>query len=131
MSYFLFLDDYRNPKDVNWVHIPDAGWNIVRNFEQFTEAIFTLGIPNMVSYDCDLADEHYKAYFNLGTEYVNHYQEFKTKCGIHCLDFLLDVCKRRSLYHPPFIIHSKNHYVHTHMIHKIWQHNQDKHFNSK
>ena len=35
MSYNLFLDDMRYPKDVKWIELPLVEWTIVRNYKEF------------------------------------------------------------------------------------------------
>lgn len=111
MSYNLFLDDYRDPKRISWVQLPDVPWVCARDYDQFVQLVTHMGIPTLVSYDCDLCYEHYQAYFRYGPAYPLHYQEFKTKCGIHCLEFLLKLCKERGIKHPKYIMHSKNNFA--------------------
>ena len=64
---FLFLDDIRNPSDVgNYIRASLAelfskeNWIIVRNYKEFCNYIEKKGVPNVVSFDHDLADEHYR-----------------------------------------------------------------------
>lgn len=68
MSYRLFLDDIRNPKDCvdhmrsrigKWNAVYLEQWEIARNYEEFVNLIKSKGIPNIVSFDHDLAKEHY------------------------------------------------------------------------
>lgn len=112
MSYNLFLDDTRTPKDVTWIDLPKVHWEIAKSFSDFVFLIKTKGIPDLVSYDCDLCQEHYDNYFALRHTYPIHYHEFKTPCGIHCIEYLLRVCsvlKERP--HPPYFIHTMNNYA--------------------
>ena len=62
MSYYLFLDDERIPGNVTWITMPgDRAYQIVRNYDQFVQHITTNGVPDFVTFDHDLADEHYAA----------------------------------------------------------------------
>lgn len=112
MSYHLFLDDQRNLEDVHWIELPQSdAWRTVRSYKEFCHVINTFGMPDFIAYDCDLCDEHYEAYFNLRHAYPLHYKKFKNKCGIDCIDWLLEYCKEFDLKHPPFVAHTKNHYA--------------------
>ena len=99
---FLFLDDYRNPKDVKWVKLPSHKWDIVRNFEEFSDYILKNGIPKFVAYDHDLADEHY------GQNNVIDYKNLKEKTGYDCAKFLVEICASKNIKHPDFVVHSLN-----------------------
>lgn len=52
MSYKLFLDDWRDP--VN----PDE-WVIARSYDEAVEIMTQRGMPNFVSFDHDLSEDHY------------------------------------------------------------------------
>lgn len=107
--YYLFLDDSRKPSNVNWVALPEnVEWVICKTYYEFVETIRARGIPKFITYDCDLCDEHYQAFFNLKHTYPIHYKEFKTKCGIDCAEFLIAFCKKQDISHPPFVVHSQN-----------------------
>jgi len=85
----LYLDDVRTPVQ----DLPEHGpWHIVRNYDQFVAWIQLHGVPEYVSFDHDLADEHMKDWYNnqaRGIPTIN-YQEFKEKTGVDCLMFLVD-----------------------------------------
>lgn len=61
----LFLDDIRWPieafqytkNEIFW----EKEWSIVRNYQQFVDWIIENGLPKLISFDHDLADEHYWA----------------------------------------------------------------------
>lgn len=125
LPYNLFLDDYRNPKDVTWVALPDVEWIIVKSYQEFVNIIDERGIPKLVSYDCDLVDEHYKFFFSLKEDYVLKYRDFEVKCGIECLEYLLSQCDIEGVKHPEAIIHTKNHYAEEYMRGMIKNFNQD------
>ena len=54
MSYKLFLDDVRNPRDVKWAEMPLGPWVIVRNYDDFVKYITSNGLPEFVAFDHDL-----------------------------------------------------------------------------
>jgi hypothetical protein len=61
MSYYLFLDNMRMPGDVSWARLPGAVYKVVRSYDEFVAYINENGIPDFVSFDHDLADQHYVA----------------------------------------------------------------------
>lgn len=112
MSYYLFLDDARKPSDVNWVPLPEnVAWVVARSYEDFVMTLNKMGIPKFIAYDNDLCEAHYHAFFNLREHYVVEYKNFETKCGIHCVEYLLKLCKKQGIKHPDFITHTRNHYA--------------------
>lgn len=61
MSYNLFLDDIRLPEGaaqyMPWstkAKYRTEDWTIVRNYEEFVEAITKNGLPSFISFDRDL-----------------------------------------------------------------------------
>lgn len=61
MTYNLFLDDERNPSDVNWVMLPHkVNWEIVRTYNEFKNMILKKGVPAFVTFDHDLSDYQQK-----------------------------------------------------------------------
>jgi hypothetical protein len=108
MTKNLFLDDIRIPSTVN-TYMPelgngyfDAKWDIVRNYGEFVDYLKVNGLPNMVSFDHDLADVEYdsKSYTETFT-----YQE---KTGFDCAKYLVDYCIDNDLLVPNFVVHSQN-----------------------
>ena len=120
MSYNLFLDDERQPRQVTWVKIPDVAWTVVRNYYEFILTIDKSGRPAFVSFDHDLADEHYhemlkdcqknnngKLLFELSDTIQDHdYGQEKT--GLDCAKFLVDYCIEHSYKFPEYSVHSMN-----------------------
>lgn len=107
MSYSLFLDDFRYPEDAfDYTHQTvyiDEDWVIVRNYDEFVNAIKEKGIPEVISFDHDLADEHY------GMQDHPEYGLMTEKSGYHCAKWLIDYCLDNKLDIPKFIfIHSMN-----------------------
>lgn len=111
----LFLDDWRIPQDCAqymWQRKVDCtifheNWDIVRSFGQFKNWIIENGIPNIVSFDYDLADvEELKEELNI-EEWFN-LNENKVYTGLDCAKFLLNYCNDNKLNFPDYIIHSVN-----------------------
>ena len=112
MNNKLFLDDVRNPIDCI-LYIKDKiyaeEWDIVRNYNEFINYITENGIPDLISFDHDLADEHYSPTMYGGGSLYNHlYSEFKEKTGYDCAKWLCDYCSENGLPLPTYLIHSMN-----------------------
>ena len=112
----LFLDDIRVPrasfdytKDEIYIN---QTWDIVRDFNQFIEHITENGLPELISFDHDLADEHYtpSKYWH-DYEASKKYQEqqnYKEKTGFDCAKWLIDYCMDNDLKLPSYLSHSMN-----------------------
>lgn len=116
---FLFLDDFREVADVSYYITPSLAelyrkenWSIVRNYWEFCNFIETNGVPDVVSLDHDLADEHYRpSMYDPDGHYNNYYTNgtFKEKTGYECAQFLQKWCEDNELSYPEVIIcHSMN-----------------------
>jgi hypothetical protein len=111
MKYSLFLDDSRYPEDCfeythQTVYI-DEDWIIVRSYDEFVAAILEKGIPEVISFDHDLADAHYEHQNEIPG--VLPYDQYSEKTGYHCAKWLIDYCIDNKLDIPKFIfIHSLN-----------------------
>lgn len=117
----LFLDDIRNPKDaiglvpsvLNSLYFSDD-WTIVRNFNEFCNFIETNGLPDFISFDHDLSDEHYNDLFSDENwvkddkDIILKYNEYNEKTGYECAKWLVDWCLENSKPLPKFIVHSQN-----------------------
>jgi len=101
MSYYLFLDDLRNPEDVTWVNLPKVDWVVVRSYAEFRDYIESNGFPRFISFDHDLADEHY---VNTGYMGNSHFE----KTGYDCAKWLVEVCLDSWTELPDFVVHSMN-----------------------
>jgi len=104
----LYLDDERIPYDSfsyckNDIY-KKIDWDIVKNYELFVDYILKNGLPELISFDHDLAKEHYKYAM------ANHipYLEFKIKTGYHCLLWLIFYCKENNFNLPKILIHTMN-----------------------
>jgi len=108
MSYNLFLDDERYPKNVSWISLPLVEWTVVRNYDQFVKIITERGLPNNVSFDHDLADAHYQHYIETRGQGDPNTAVFKEKTGYECARWLKEYCTNNHLPIPPFTVHSMN-----------------------
>lgn len=95
----LFLDDSRDA--------PDFTWDTVRSYKEFVAYITLHGVPDVVSFDHDLADEHYTVWQE--TTYVEehaevHYRQFLEKTGYDCAKWLIERGTLPKEYH----VHSLN-----------------------
>lgn len=131
--YNLFLDDERNPSDVTWKNIPrDRPYDIVRNYQQFVDHVTLYGVPDFVTFDHDLADEHYVHMLKDCQENSTGQMMFEVadpttlfveddegglnltfnygpeKTGYDCAKWLVDYCIDRGIVFPPHEVHSMN-----------------------
>jgi len=128
MSYNLFLDDIRMPKDA-WIYprrdnknviisgksleamsgVPNDNWQIVRSYEQFVSIIEKRGIPDVVSFDHDLSEEYMDYYFSETCQTgIIEYENLKSNSGYHCAQFLCKICLNKNIKFPKYYIHSAN-----------------------
>lgn len=106
--YNLFLDDERQPKDVTWVNLPcNKVWVVVRSYYEFIKQIKEFGLPDFVTLDHDLADEHYYPISILGINDIP-YSSYKEKTGMDCCKWLVNYCIEHSKKLPKWEVHSMN-----------------------
>lgn len=113
MKYYLFLDDERDPKNVTWVNLPLVDWVIVRNYDQFVRCIQKNGLPEIITFDHDLADEHYAEYTaahdpKSPTKGNINYNKFKEKSGFECAKWLAQYCIDNGFEIPQYFVHTMN-----------------------
>lgn len=107
MSYYLFLDDIRQPEEAfsytnNAIYI-NKKWLVVRSYDEFVKFIEENGVPHTVSFDHDLADIHYTQ------EEIIPYDSYKEKTGFDCATWLINYCMDNKLQLPTgVLIHSMN-----------------------
>lgn len=105
----LYLDDIRTPTE----EIPDHEWKIVRNYQEFCNFITNYflehrKLPDLISFDHDLAEEHYGVAEDKMT--VVTYDMLKEKTGMHCAKWLTTVCDKNKvdLRNTKLSVHSMN-----------------------
>lgn len=112
MTYNIFLDDFRHPRDsFNYTGDTDflkLQWTIVRNYHQFVNLIEKNyrehGVfPELIAFDHDLDDAHYE---HLSGKIP--YEEMAEKTGYHCAKWLVDFCIDNNLKLPAYKVHSMN-----------------------
>lgn len=97
----LFLDDMRKP--------PDWTWDVVRNYQQFVRFITLNGVPDIISFDHDLGQEHYEVIDWDGKlhDHLNGqipYDKFTEKTGYDCAKWLVE----GNLLPKSYLVHSLN-----------------------
>jgi len=114
MNYNLFLGDIRIPVDVllyiNNTIYGTIRWEVVRNYSEFVSIIEEKGLPSKISFDHDLADEHY-APREFWDEKYNDWvknQNFLEKTGHDCAKWLTEYCVNNNLELPAYLVHSMN-----------------------
>ena len=113
MSYHLFLDDSRKPADVKWLELPPYCWVEVKTYAEFVKTITEKGIPTTVSFDHDLADEHYAEYtaahdpLLIGERRIR-YEIFQEKTGYDAAKWLAQLCVDKGAPIPLYYIHTLN-----------------------
>lgn len=105
MSYNLFLDDEREPGQVNRIDLPNGPWIIVRSYDAFISMIEMKGLPEFITFDHDLADQHYGHGLN---EDEIPYDSYTEKTGYDCAKWLVEYCMDNKLKFPGFDVHSMN-----------------------
>lgn len=108
MKKALYLDDVRTPTDT----IPGyAPWVVVRNYEEFTDYILQNPIPDLISFDHDLGEEHMNDYFNQIAQrgyQIPNYEDYTEKTGLDCARFLVDHIQQNKLELKGCAVHSHN-----------------------
>ena len=110
----LFLDDIRSPKDAIGL-VPSHmnqfywanDWDLVRSHDEFVDWIVTNGVPDFVSFDHDLADEHYDEFINLRDRSFEGYVPME-KTGYESAKWLVDHCLDKGVGLPEYQVHSAN-----------------------
>lgn len=97
----LYLDDSRTPLE--------KGWDVVRNYDEFVKYIETHSMPDIISFDHDLAPEHYHNDMYKGQKVYNKlYKTFKEKTGLACAEYIGKVLSGSGEKVPMFNVHSQN-----------------------
>lgn len=113
-KYNLFLDDVRQPSSAWMNYFRQVSydlyeWVVVRNYSEFCQTIDTLGIPDFVSYDHDLAESHYDhSMFESIEAYEKQISGSQEKTGLECAQYLLEKLSMKEKEHPRYVVHSQN-----------------------
>ena len=116
----LFLDDIRNPFLNNYepilrnLGVLDYKVVWVLNYDELVQWICEKGLPDFITFDHDLADEHYTP-----PKYWNDYKasmvyqdkkspDYKEKTGLDCAQFVIDYCIEYKKKLPQYYSHSAN-----------------------
>jgi hypothetical protein len=105
----LFLDDNRQPYDVfkntiDPIYENNNEWSIVKNYEEFVNAILESGLPEIISFDHDLSQNHY-----LPENQTNiDYKTIKDRTGFDAALWLVGYCRMNNLELPIVKVHSAN-----------------------
>ena len=122
---FLWLDDIRNPFIPSYIdQYPqlvrfhqlkkldkvEIAW--VRNYLEMQEWIIQNGLPDYISFDHDLADEHYTpprywSDYQASKEYQDQ-QDYKEKTGLDCAKYITEYCMDYNRPLPKYFCHSAN-----------------------
>jgi len=108
MKTALYLDDVRTPTEDLPGYNP---WNVVRNYNEFVSHINKFGIPDFISFDHDLADEHTNDYFNqFARQGYQHpdYESYKEKTGLDCARYVAEYCQNNKVPLKGCCVHSHN-----------------------
>lgn len=104
----LYLDDIRTPTTTIQGYEP---WYVVRNYDEFVEWITKNGIPDLISFDHDLAQEHMDDYFkqklSMGWQQPD-YESYKEKTGLDCAQWLAQYIQANDLQLHAVSVHSHN-----------------------
>src|SRR5210317_630558 len=85
----LYLDDKRVPVKAIPGH---EDWVVVKNFDEFKDYILENGVPDYISFEHDLHEEHVQDYVNYqgqGIMAIN-YGDFTVETGLDCLKWLCE-----------------------------------------
>lgn len=108
MKTALYLDDCRTPTETIPGYYP---WHVVRSYEEFKDFIIMSAMPDLISFDHDLADEHSNDYYSqfarLGYQ-IPDYESYKEKTGMDCANFLVEYCQKMNVSLKQCCVHSHN-----------------------
>lgn len=117
MKYKLFLDDYRVPTDcINYMHNRIGTWNkiyteewvVVKDYPSFCRFIKDNGLPDIISFDHDLAEEHYGLEIFDSQELNDFYLTDHIETGYDCAKWLIEYCQNNNLKMCDYIVYSMN-----------------------
>lgn len=94
----IYVDANRTPTEVPEGYV----WVVLRSYGEFTNYIteyyklFRV-MPELFSFDHDLTQEYLEWFFMHPGERIVEYQDFKTKSGLHCARWLVEVCEKNNI----------------------------------
>ena len=113
MKKLLWLDDYRNPFEMDWLTYSPISqpfetiW--VKSYKEFTDWITLNGLPDAICFDHDLAKEHYDVYHNTDYTLEEYYlTNDREMTGYDAAKWLVEYCLDNDLNLPPFNVQSAN-----------------------
>jgi hypothetical protein len=116
----VWLDDYRDPaKDTDGrykmaskkIEHDEVVW--IKSHDEFVAFIESHGMPHGISFDHDLADEHYQ-YQKVHLDWHSRedvpipYEDYKEKTGMTSAKWLIEHCLDNLLPLPEYFVHSGN-----------------------
>ena len=110
-STIVYIDDIRNPLEQS--HIDISGYdNVVwvKSYVEFCNWLFENGLPDSISFDHDLHENHYAP----KEHWVGTYRLWRKEnpnvfpTGLDCAKTLVDYCKEHDLQLPIWSVHSSN-----------------------
>jgi len=119
-KYNLYLDDVRKPIDSldytkNKAYVTEE-WEIVRSYDAFVAHITKHGLPELVSFDHDLAEPHYhESMYKDGKVYMKYLETISEKTGMDCVKWLVEYCLDNGKKFPNWYLHTMNPVGHENM----------------
>lgn len=103
----LFLDDQRTPEECVGEIYDTGNWDLVGDFDEFQAYIMERGVPDVISFDHDLADDHYDIdWWDVYKEGLLAPTTFRT--GLDCIKWLRSFCLESNSPMPECLVHSMN-----------------------
>ena len=95
-SYSLYLDDRRTPP-------LNREWVVAKTYDDFVNTIWSMGVPDFVSFDHDLHPMHY-----LHLEHPIPYETYSVLTGYHAAQWLVEHCSLLGCCLPDWAVHTFN-----------------------
>ena len=107
----LFLDDERAPMVAfHYTNDPEykEEWDIARNCYEFVKYIEWKPMPETISFDHDLAEEHYSKGIASEEDWADYHLTDHIPTGYDCAKFLIEHCDKHNIPLPRIKVHSMN-----------------------
>lgn len=116
--YNLFLDDFRIP-EMAAAYMPietkalyrTKDWVVAKSHKEFVKIVEERGLPQLVSFDHDLADAHYFVIEPMGAdEAIDEFYQaaYLEETGYSTAKWLINYCLDNKQELPNFLVHSQN-----------------------